>query len=77
MAERFAVTSSLIGGDPSSGAGSEVTQDQRREMLACDWFMSDSGTQTGGQTKRVEPGVKVSLVCSVGLVTLETRASLV
>lgn len=41
--------SGLIGGDLSSGAGSEVTQDQRREMLAYDWFMSDSLTQTGGR----------------------------
>ncbi|KAF0036677.1 hypothetical protein F2P81_011989 [Scophthalmus maximus] len=52
MAERLAVTSSLIGGDPGSGTGSEVTEDRRREMLACDWFMSGSLTQTEPAVKR-------------------------
>lgn len=64
------MTSSLIGGDLSSGAGSEVIEDWRREMLAYDWFMSDSLTQPGGHSRGEEHGVKVSLTCPIGLVPL-------
>lgn len=59
MAECLGVTSTLIGEDLSSGAGSEVTEDQRREMLAYDWFMSDSLTQPGRQRRGEEQGFKV------------------
>ncbi len=52
MGECLAVTWSLIGGDLSSGAGSEVTEDWRREMLPYDWFMSDSRTQADRQEKK-------------------------
>lgn len=54
MGECFALTSSLIGGDLSSGAGAEVAEDQRREMLAYDWFMSDSLTESGSQRRAAE-----------------------
>lgn len=70
MGECLAVTSSLIGGHLSSGAGSEVTEDQRKEMLAYDWFMSDSLTQPGRQSRRQGQGVKVSHICCIGLVAL-------
>lgn len=62
------MTSSLIGGDLSSGAGSEVTEDQTTEMLAYDWFMSDSLTRPGGQRRREERGVKVAVIRCIGLV---------
>lgn len=51
MGERPSLTSSLIGGDLGSGAGSKVTEHRRREMLACDWFMSDGLTKQGGEER--------------------------
>lgn len=69
MGEWVSMTSSLIGGDLSSEARSEVAGDQRREMLAYDWFMSDSLTQPGRQSRRKKQGVKVPLRC-IALVAL-------
>lgn len=76
--DQVSVTSGLIEGDLGLGAGSEVTEDQRREMLAYDWFMSDSLTQSAiGRVRGGEQRVKVSVVCCIGLVALETEIGFV
>jgi len=62
------VTSSLIGGGLSSWVGSEVTEDQRREMLAYDWFMSDSLTQPGRQREERNNRSRHHLVMIMGFV---------
>lgn len=53
-----------------------MAEDQRREMLAYDWFMSDSLTQPGRQRRRKEKGVKVPLRC-IQLVALAIVIGLV
>lgn len=53
-----------------------MAEDQRGEMLAYDWFMSDSLTQRGRQRRRKEKGVKVPLRC-IQLVALAIVIGLV